>query len=157
MTHTYLFEEGTWLAHGHFTDGRGESVAVRGESVIRHDPDRWLNRGFMEVLSTPPFTLRNAYEIMPWNRQTQYTSWTSHNPALGDMVGYFVVVGDSILSEFRTLDGTHHGTEYLRQMSAARYINRGVLMKEGRLTSSWAVELNLAASDPSETASERGR
>ncbi|HBG13966.1 MAG TPA: hypothetical protein DDW96_01370, partial [Synergistaceae bacterium] len=69
------------------------------------------------------------------------TTWRSENPSLGPLVGSFAVVGDSILSTFRSPDVLYYGTEYLKSVNPDTYANRGVLMARDRIISSWSATL----------------
>jgi len=141
MKHTYLFEEATWKASGFFIDENGNEFSVEGEAKILHRKEFWENEGSMRVLAEMPIELRNIYKITPFEESTDTTKWTSENPALGKLVGNFIIVGDSILSLYRTEDNKFTGTEYLKKVDDNLYLNRGVLMKGNTKVSSWAVEL----------------
>ncbi|MBD3309012.1 hypothetical protein GF339_21550 [candidate division KSB3 bacterium] len=141
MTHTYLFEEGVWQAHGIFLDEHGQQFPLEGQTTISHDDALWKNVGFMRVLSEPPMELQNTYEIQPVPSSGESTTWTSYNPGVGELVGQFVVIHDSILSLYSTPNREFTGMESLRQIHENAYQNRGVLMKGEQKISSWAVEL----------------
>jgi len=101
----------------------------------------------MRVLTDPPTEFQNAYEIEPFEIDRESTSWISHNPALGELFGNFIVIDDSILSVYATKNGEFTVTEYLRQVNEHSYRNRGALMKGNDRISSWAVELEKARGD----------
>ena len=140
MGHTFLFEEGRWKAEGFFRDAEGLTVTVRGETRISHGENHWIMDGFMEIEGEVPRRIENRYVIEPFNGR-DITSWSSENPALGTLVGTFTVVGDSILSHFTCDDVACTGMEYLRFIDGDVYINRGTLLREGNLVSSWSVTL----------------
>ncbi len=140
MGHTFLFEEGRWKAEGFFRDARGHTVLVRGETRIFHSGDRWIMEGFMEIEDEVPRRIENRYVVEPFDGR-DITPWMSENPALGTLRGTFTVVGDSILSCYGDVSGEYGGMEYLRFIDWDSYINRGALLKEGELVSSWSVTL----------------
>ena len=88
--------------------------------------------------------VENIYEIVPFERGSDSTTWRSINPDLGTLVGTFAVVGDSILSAFRTEDGSFYGTEYLKNVDPDTYANRGVLLHKGKIVSSWSATVTRA-------------
>ena len=141
MGHRFLFQEGTWRASGFYRDGDGNTVQLSGMTTIEHQGDLWINNGFMEIEGDTPVRVQNRYEIVPFERGSDSTTWRSENPSLGPLVGSFAVVGDSILSTFRSPDGLYYGTEYLKSSNPDTYSNRGVLMTRGRIISSWSVTL----------------
>ncbi|MGC9373175.1 MAG: hypothetical protein ACP5DY_07615 [Thermovirgaceae bacterium] len=140
MGHTFLFEEGRWKAEGFFRDARGHTVLATAETCILHSWDRWVMEGFIEIEGEVPRRIENRYLVEPFDGR-DITSWTSENPALGTLRGTFTIVGDSILSCYSDASGEYGGMEYLRFIDGDSYINRGALLKEGELVSSWSVTL----------------
>ena len=55
--------------------------------------------------------------------------------------GVFVIVGDTIISSFRSADGTAVGSEHLTYRSPDRYEARGVFLASGQVVSTWSMEL----------------
>lgn len=144
MGHHFLFQEGSWNASGFYRDGEGNTVQLSGMTTIEHQDDLWVNEGFMEIEGDTPVRIRNRYEIIPFERGSDSTTWRSENPSLGPLAGSFAVVGDSILSAFRSPDGLYYGTEYLKSINPDTYANRGVLMTRGKIISSWSATLTRA-------------
>lgn len=144
MGHRFLFEEGIWTASGFLRDGNGNTMLFSGKTVISHEEDHWINSGFMEIEGEAPVRIENNYLIEPFPRGSDSTTWKSDNSDLGTLVGTFAVVGDSILSAFRNLDGSIYGTEYLKNVDPDTYANRGVLLKKGVLISSWSATVTRA-------------
>lgn len=140
MGHTFLFEEGCWKAEGFFRDAEGYTVLVMGETRIVHGEHRWVMDGFMEIEGDVPRRIENRYVIEPFNGRDT-ARWSSENPALGPLRGTFTIVGDSILSGYSDEGGAYSGMEYLRLMDGDSYINRGALLGDGGLVSSWSVTL----------------
>lgn len=139
--HTFLFQEGEWEAEGTYWNEFGDPSPLKGKTVITHTRERWHNQGTMRVLGTPPVTLHNDYTILPFPEDELQTQWTSKNPALGDLHGQFLLVGDAIISSYRSADQRYYGTEFMLQVDARHYENRGVLMVGERLLSAWQVRL----------------
>ena len=144
MGHRFLFEEGVWIAAGFFRDGDGNTMHLTGRTEITHRDDVWINSGIMEIEGDTPLRVENIYRIVPFARGSDSTTWKSENPDLGPLVGTFAVVGDSILSAFRNGDGSLYGTEYLKNVDPDTYANRGVLLKQGKLISSWSATITRA-------------
>lgn len=140
--HTYLFEEGLWAARGEYVDEAMNRAALEGETRVAHRPGEWLNEGRMRIaLDGGPVIIENRYRIVPFAGGADFTSWESHNPALGTLRGHFIVVGNAILSACASLDRRYNGMEFLLQETPDRYLNRGALFSpEGRI-SSWLVIL----------------
>ncbi len=139
--HTFLYNENIWIARGVYIDTQGKYHPVAGQSTITHQGEIWINDSCMHLEANEDVTFRNRYEIKPLDRDQELTTWSSENPDLGKMSGRFVIVDDSIMSVFSSVDGVFQGTEYLRLIDDDLYWNRGCLLQEGRKVSSWAVEL----------------
>jgi hypothetical protein len=95
----------------------------------------------MRIRTDPPVEIRNVYVIDPFEGNRELSRWTSQNPALGVLLGRFVLVGDSILSVYRSEAGEWAGMEYLKQDGEPLYRNRGALMRGDAKVSSWVVRL----------------
>lgn len=134
MKHTYIFEEGTWVAHGWLALDDGQETEVTGEAKIVHAPKLWLMKSRMAQFS-------NCYEIMPFLPGSWSTEWSCENSVVGRFIGLFSVVGDVILSTFASDEGNLSGVEYLHMVDSDRYENRGVLFAGQQRISSWAVTL----------------
>ncbi|RYD06768.1 hypothetical protein N752_03570 [Desulforamulus aquiferis] len=52
----------------------------------------------MKLLLDNPIQFENRYEIIPFNKD--FTNWQSFNPALGELVGKFMLIEDTILSTY---------------------------------------------------------
>ena len=140
--HTYLFEEGLWAARGEYVDEAMNRAALEGETRVAHRPGEWLNEGRMRIaLDGGPVIIENRYRIVPFAAGADFTSWESHNPALGTLRGHFIVVGNAILSACASLDRRYNGMEFLLQETPDRYLNRGALFSPKGRISSWLVIL----------------
>lgn len=145
MGHRFLFEEGAWIAAGFFRDGDGNTWHLSGRAEISHRDDVWINSSLLEIEGDTPVRIENIYEIVPFERGSDATTWRSVNPDLGTLVGTYAVVGDSILSAFRTEDSTFYGTEYFKNVDPDTYASRGVLLRHGKIVSSWSETLTRRA------------
>jgi len=141
MEHSYLFEEATWDAEGIFTDADGNQITIEGATAITHTDGSWILNSKLLLQGEPPVELVNRYVMAPFADNDFETSWTSHNPELGEIQGRFVLVEDSLVSTFNSPDGTLHGTEILVQIDADSYENRGLLYQDQQLVSTWAMSL----------------
>jgi hypothetical protein len=142
MNHTFLFEEAEWKAEGHYFDQFSVEKIARGKTVILHRVDQWVAIAFMQVFFETPVEFENNYEIIPFKTGSDRTTWISKNPNIGTFRGSFVVIRETILSSFFTEDHTYTGTECLIQLDENNYESRGLLLKENRKMSSWAVRLS---------------
>lgn len=53
--------------------------------------------------------------IDPMPDHKDFTHWTSENPALGKLIGKFMVIGDTILSSYTSENGLYPGPKaYLK-------------------------------------------
>jgi hypothetical protein len=140
--HTFLFQEGIWVAKGEYVDEAMNRASLEGETKVIHGPDVWLNEGRM-TLSTGGKTvdIENLYRIVPFAAGSDFTAWESFNPALGLLRGHFIVIGNAILSSCTSADSRYTGTEFLLQEDADRYINRGTLFSASAKISSWTLTL----------------
>lgn len=141
MHHTYLMEKGEWTVRGMLVDASGCESVVSGTSTVEHGNVFWAISGLMEVHGAQTSVYSNSYVISPFSQGASQTEWQSENSKLGHFSGSYILVKDSILSTGQSGDGSHVISEWLQQIDCDRYINRGVLLKDGVRQSSWALEL----------------
>ena len=98
----------------------------------------------MRIILDKPLEFRSDYDIIPFLPGKDDTPWQSLNPAMGKLLGKYVVVDDSILSFFQSEDGHFKGTEYLLKVDDTLYRNRGVLFEGDQKGSTWIAELRKA-------------
>ena len=139
MNHTFLFLEGTWNAKGSYYDEINNIIQVEGSTTITHQNELWINEGYMKLLLDNPIELHNRYEIIPFEKD--FTSWQSYNPALGTLIGKFMVVEDIIISTYITESGEYSGAECLIKIRDNLYKAKGFAFKGNYKLSSWSVEL----------------
>ncbi len=139
MKHTYLFQEGTWNTKGTYYDENNNPLSVEGQSEITHLKELWFNDSYMSVQGDTPVKLINKYEIAPFEKE--FTMWQSVNPALGRLLGRFVVVEDSIISLFSSGNGEYFGSEFVTKINDSEYTGKGVLYNAAGRISSWSVQL----------------
>ncbi|HEY4706176.1 MAG TPA: hypothetical protein VII64_01870 [Thermodesulfobacteriota bacterium] len=138
IRHTFLMEEGYWMATGEFFDQFGEAIPVEGSARVTHGKEFWRSQGVMRLNGQE---IENNYEIRPFEEGKDYTGWTATNPALGKLTGLFVIVDDSIISTISSEDGQISGIEYMVRVSDYHYRSRGFIFRNGEKVSSWAAEL----------------
>lgn len=141
IQHTYLFEEGTWHASGTYIDGQGNSAPLSGVSRIRHGLRAWDVAGRMTIEGPSAATFENNYTFTPFKPGQVDASWTSVNPALGQLSGHLVVVDDCLLLQWRTKNGDSFGMECLRQIDSDFYSDRGTMFAGNVRVSTWSVDL----------------
>ncbi len=144
MNHTFLLKEGFWVAEGDYFDENGNVYSAVGQSETTHQEKVWVNEGIMKVFFDEPVAIANRYEIEPFGTGKTSTRWKSSNRIFGNLKGHFVILGDSILSLFRSEDGRYSGTEWLQMVGEGIYRSRRVLLDGDRTLSSWAMELRKA-------------
>jgi hypothetical protein len=91
MKHTYIFEEGTWVAHGWLALDDEQETEVTGEAKIVHTPKLWLMKSRMAQFS-------NCYEIMPFLPGSWSTEWSCENSVVGRFLTSPLVETEGILS-----------------------------------------------------------
>jgi hypothetical protein len=141
MDHTFLFQEGLWLAEGIYYDENAHPLPFSGFAEITHTGGIWINRNRMDIRAGGEITIENNYLIKPFPEGGDSTTWESENPVIGLLLGKFYVVGDSIISTCTSQRGTYSGTEFLVWKSPSDYISRGVFCDGTRKLSSWTVDL----------------
>jgi hypothetical protein len=147
--HTFLFQEGLWTQKGYYYDDSDSPIPLEGKTRVTHLPGLWVNEGAMELKSgEKPIIVHNRYEIIPFADGRSTTTWKSFHPAIGELMGYFVVVEDAILSSCLSADGRFSGLEFLLKASDAQYANRGVFLKDGLRLSSWSIMLRKIPDGP---------
>jgi len=144
MNHTFLLKEGFWVAEGEYFDENGNVYSAVGQSETTHQEKVWINEVIMKVFFDEPVAIANRYEIEPFGTGNTSTRWKSSNRILGNLKGHFVIVGDSILSLFRSEGGRYSGTEWLQKVDEGTYRSLRVLLDGDRTLSSWAMELRKA-------------
>ncbi len=141
MNHSYILEEGNWKASGLYFDPEGNQFEVYGETTIKHLRDEWVLDGFMELKLADPARFFNKYSITPLPVDKDYTGWSSENPALGKLIGRFMIIGDTILSTYSSENGAYSGAESLLLIDENTYHNRGFAFNGDDKLSSWTVTL----------------
>ena len=146
MEHTFLFQEGRWVANGNYTDEKNDRRPATGSTEITHTEHGWINAGSMMMLAaTGLVTFENRYEITPFEEGKEFTKFKAENPALGSLSGRLVIVGDSILAVSSSRDGSVIAAEYLRMLSDDAYENRGFVLKGGQKIGAWELDLHKEA------------
>lgn len=140
--HTFPFTEDSWRAEGRFALGGGTWQPASGVTTIRHDPEEWTIESEMVVeAGEGEQRIENVYRVRPVSEEDGFTTWTSHNAALGELSGSFTVVDETILSVYGGSDGDLSGTECIRRLTRDVYETRGTLTGGGERISSWALTL----------------
>jgi hypothetical protein len=144
VQHSFLFREARWRAAGEYRDGAGVVTAVDGETLVRHEPGKWLTEGVLRVKSSPPKEQKNRTEVVPFSPGSHATHWSSESATLGSLNGRFVIAGDAILSFYASGTGRYRGFECLQQKDAKTYHVRGAMLEQDKVISTWVLELKRA-------------
>jgi hypothetical protein len=148
MTHTFLLQEGVWIARGHYFDDRERMLPLEGMVRITHLEGLWLNEGQAEIkMGENPVKIHSRYEIIPFEEGKNQTTWESVNPDLGILQGRSIIVADTIISTRRSEKGEYTGAEFHIKASDVYYKNRGILFKGNDKLSSWSVDLKKSSQD----------
>ncbi|NPV91788.1 MAG: hypothetical protein HPY50_13565 [Firmicutes bacterium] len=139
MRHTYLFKEGSWEAKGTYYDQLNREYPVNGESTITHEEKLWINQSSIRLLGIDSSELVNRYQVVPFSGDV--TEWSSFDPSMGLLYGRYIVVRDTIISNFRSEDGVYSGTECMIKLYEHKYQVRGFIFKGNSKVSSWSLTL----------------
>ena len=140
--HTYLFKPGLWRADGEYFDAAGNAYPVEGESRVTHAHALWINESLMRIVGNEGASFRNEYRITPFSEKRDFTGWNADHDVLGKLTGRLTLVGDAILSLYRSEDSEYAGTESWLRISGILYRNWGTLFHGGDKLSSWMVRMN---------------
>ena len=147
MEHTFLFQEGIWIARGYYFDDKDHALPLEGTSGITHAEGLWINVGEMEIKAgDTSIKFSNRYEIVPLEEGKSQTTWESLNPDLGTLLGRFIIVDDTLLSTCHAKSGGYAGMEFFLKVSDTHYKNRGGFLKGNDTLSSWSMDLRKASS-----------
>jgi hypothetical protein len=136
--HTYLLREGRWEALGTLIDTAGNANVAVGWFVVMHQSDKWTIEAQMNEF-------HNTYEVIPRKADAAAIPWTSVNPPIGNLKGWFALFEDTILSSFLSDDGRYSGSEAMRMVDADTYDVRGALYLDNGHVSSWSTVLKRKA------------
>ena len=140
MKHSYIFDSLCWKAE-ELTMMKMAAVFPSEAKWRLSTPGKWSLDGFMEVEYSIPVRFTNTYEISS-SEKRHTLNWKSYNPALGVLGGSFEVIGDCIISHYKSEDGMYSGTETLFYKDEKHYYNAGVSFCNGKKMSSWTAVLN---------------
>ena len=140
--HTYLLKPGLWRADGEYFDGAGKAYPVEGESRVTHGNALWINDSRMRIAGNEGTSFRNEYRIAPFIGERDFTGWSADHDVLGKLTGRLILVGDAIVSLYRSEDSEYAGTESWLRISSILYRNWGTLFRGSDKLSSWMVRLN---------------
>jgi len=139
MEHTFIWQEGSWQASGLFHDKDRRNIKTTGRMDIQHVKDTWIAESSLEMQLEEVLRITNRYKIDPPGGNQTMLSWTALNMALGPVQGTFVSIGDTIFALFHTSEG-QRGSETFRKISDNHYHNKGFLMENNRVVSSWEID-----------------
>jgi len=148
MMHSFLLQEGVWIARGHYLDDMERMLTIEGTVSITHLEGLWLNEGEAEIrMAENPVKICSRYEIIPFEEGRNQTTWESVNPDLGILRGQVIIVADAIISTCRSEKGEYTGAEFHIKVSDVHYKNRGILLKGNDKLSSWSADLKRSSQD----------
>ncbi len=79
MEHTFLFQEGRWVANGNYTDAKNDRRPATGSTEVTHTEHGWINAGSMMMLAgtglvtfeNRGFVLQGGRKIGAWELELQ--------------------------------------------------------------------------------------
>jgi hypothetical protein len=123
-------------------------LPLEGIVRITHLEGLWLYEGQAEIgMGENPVKIHSRYEIIPFEKGKNQTTWESVNPDLGILRGQSIIVADTIISTCRSEKGEYTGAEFHIKVSDVHYKNRGILLKGNDKLSSWSVDLKKSSQD----------
>ena len=134
--HAALFSTGSWKASGCFFDEKENATLAEGHTQIFRCSRHWFIRS--SFLLSDGRKIENVYQVEALGGGV--AEWTSRSSLLRECRGKFLVLGDLILSTFRSEDGQFSGLETLRKLDDSHYRNRGQLFFSKHKHSSWSFE-----------------
>lgn len=128
-------------------DGENREFPLKGDCEIRHFPEIWINESSMivDIGQGNRTLINNIYEVEPFQSEADTAPWKSENPELGQLLGTFTVIGDSIISVYESKDRVFSGAEFLLKLSDEQYLNRGFFKQGPVRIASWSVTLHRRA------------
>jgi len=142
MQHTFLFEEGHWVANGIFLDHQNNQFTATAKMHTTHQEGIWLYESVRCFNTTQPIESFNCGHIIPFVQNKDTTSWKSSDSILGMLEGKFVLISNTIISSYQSLDNFYRGTECFIMLNRDYYENKGLLFTEDGKVSSWLMRLN---------------
>lgn len=141
IRHTYLLEEGKWSVSGVYFDARNDAKEVKGEQRIKHHPNQWQLDSRMELQDKSKKVIQSTYKIEPTADKGEFTFWESDDPNLGQLLGRFMIVGNTIMSMYQSESRLYLGTETLEKIDENRYKVKGFSFNGDEKLASWEITL----------------
>lgn len=146
MNHSFIFQEGLWTGKGFYIDDDGHSIPCESQIRTTHRTNKWFHESTMKLsLKEKVVEIQNVCEIIPFEKDIDYTTWESKTADIGTLLGQFVIVHDSIFSLCTSRDSAFQGSEVFLKRNNTSYKNRGVLVRRRKKVSSWTMELTKIA------------
>ena len=65
MRHTFIMEEGLWVAKGIYFDSNNNRFFLEGSAKFTHGENKWINESYMTLLTPDkPIELKNDYDVV---------------------------------------------------------------------------------------------
>jgi len=141
MQHTFLLSPGKWRAEGKFTDENDVNSMTEGLITIEHDYDYWLFKRRLQLLERSEPDIKNDYKIQPWTEGRDFLNWSAQKTLMGNLKGKFLLVAETIVSQFHSEEGEFIGSEVLLMQDDNTYYNRGITFVGDHKLSAWSLTL----------------
>ena len=141
IRHTYLLEEGKWNVSGTYYDSCNNEMELKGEQRISHHEDQWLLDSRMELQDMSKTIIQSTYKIEPATGEGEFTFWESDDPDLGQLLGRFMIVGNTIMSMYQSESRLYAGTETLEKVDENKYQVKGFSFNGDEKLASWKLTL----------------
>lgn len=139
MGRSVLLNPAQWKGSGAFWDENGNKMAGNAHLHVSHGEENWAIESNLAVVNGPSF--KSVYSLAPVGADDWRVTWEAQNEALGQLMGEFLVLDETVLSRFTTPGGTARGVECLSRVSAKEIRWSGALYVDGRLAGGWEVKL----------------
>lgn len=139
--HSFIFQEGAWEGQGSYTGEDGRVIRARLGVRSEHQPDDWRLASRWEIEADEPRRIELDYRITPFADDDNLLHWRAEHAEMGPLKGKFVVVGESILSLYSSVDGRRSAMEYLQRETARQYRYQGALFAGFRRLATWDLRL----------------
>ncbi len=141
MQHTFLLTPGKWRAEGKYTDETDISSAAEGLITIEHAYSFWYYKSRIQLLERNEPEIKNDYKIQPWKQGSDFLNWSAEKTLMGRLKGKFLLIAETIISQFHSDEGEFVGSEVLLMQDDETYYNRGITFVGDHKLSAWSFTL----------------
>ncbi|KAA3618099.1 MAG: hypothetical protein DWQ05_08635 [Calditrichaeota bacterium] len=141
MQHTLILNPGEWHAEGRFINENEVSIPAEGTIRILHEFDAWRYESEIRIHNDQEPDIKNKYIIQPWQEGSEFLNWSAANTLMGNLRGKFLLVAETIISQFYSEEGDYVGSEVMLMQNDKSYYSRGITFVGDHKLSSWGLNL----------------